>query len=78
MVNWYQNKMDTHEFIVENIMIISEKQITHLIQIAYRYLRVLDQNEDSLTKNGKNNKIFVAHLLQTISDQQSEELKEFK
>ena len=55
-------------------MIITERQIHSLMQIAGLYLRVLDQlsivSESSLTDCGKHNKIAVANLLQDIASQQ--------
>lgn len=60
-------------------MIISEKQIMHLIQFAQVYVNALDTlhkfDNTLLTQCGLHNKIYVGKLLQEISNQQSEELK---
>ena len=60
-------------------MIISEKQVTQLIQVAHNYLRITEQlyssHPDLLSDCGKHNRIYVAQLLQEIALQQSEELK---
>lgn len=59
-------------------MIISEKQIMQLIQIAHVYLSALDQlhsvDETLLTKCGLHNKKHIASILMTIAEQQSTEL----
>ncbi len=60
-------------------MIISEKQIIQLIQIAHIYLNAMDTlaqiDETLLTNCGHHNKKHIASLLMKIADQQSEELK---
>jgi len=60
-------------------MIISEKQIMQLIQIAHIYLNSLDTlsqiDETLLTNCGHHNKKHIASILMKIADQQSEELK---
>jgi hypothetical protein len=63
-------------------MIISEKQILQLIQIAHIHLNELERleniNKEFLTACGHHNKKSIANLLGTIADQQSEELKEIE
>lgn len=61
-------------------MIISEKQILQLIQIAHVHLNALDtlsQIDETLVTNcGHHNKKHIASILMKIADQQSEQLKE--
>ncbi len=63
-------------------MIISEKQIIQLIQIAHVYLSAIDTlaeiDKTLLTDCGHHNKKHIASILMKIADQQSEQLKEFK
>ena len=63
-------------------MIISEKQITDLMQVAQLYLRVLDNltriDPDLVSECGRHNLKNVASLLQTINEQQCTELKDIK
>jgi hypothetical protein len=60
-------------------VIISDKQIADLIQIANLYLRVMDRlatiNPDCLSECGNHNIVHVARLLQTINEQQSNDMK---
>jgi len=60
-------------------MIISEKQILQLIQIAHIYLSAIDTlsqiDKSLLTDCGHHNKRHIASILMKIADQQSEELK---
>lgn len=60
-------------------MIISEKQIMQLIQIAHIYLNAIDTlskiDHTLLTDCGHHNKKHIASLLMKIADQQSEELE---
>ena len=61
-------------------MIISEKQIIQLIQIAHVYLNALETfykfDKTILSALGLHNRIDVAKILMEIANQQSEELKE--
>ncbi len=61
-------------------MIISEKQILQLIQIAHVYLRSIETiasiDQTLLTDCGHHNKHSIAKILMAIQEQQSEELKE--
>ncbi len=63
-------------------MIISEKQIIQLIQIAHVYLNAIDTlaqiDKTLLTDCGHHNKQAIASILMKIQDQQSEELKDIK
>ena len=63
-------------------MIISEKQIIQLIQIAHIYLNAIDTlasiDKTLLTDCGHHNKKHIASILMTIADQQSDELKDIK
>jgi hypothetical protein len=63
-------------------MIISEKQIIQLIQIAHIYLNAIDTlaaiDKTLLTDCGHHNKKHIASILMTIAEQQSEELKDVK
>ncbi len=60
-------------------MIISDKQIMQLIQIAHVYLSAIDTlariDKTLLTDCGHHNKKHIASILMKIADQQSEELK---
>jgi hypothetical protein len=60
-------------------MIISEKQIMQLIQIAHVYLSAIERlasiDQTLLTDCGHHNKRHIASILMKIADQQSEELK---
>lgn len=60
-------------------MIISEKQIMQLIQIAYIYLNAIEDinkiDSRLLTQCGQHNKKNIAEILMKIANQQSEELK---
>lgn len=62
-------------------MIISEKQILQLIQIAHVYLSAIDTlaqiDETLLTQCGHHNKKHIASILMGIADQQKTELKEY-
>jgi hypothetical protein len=59
-------------------MIISEKQIMQLMQMAHIYLSAIDTlymlNETLLTKCGFHNKESIAKILEDIANQQSPEL----
>jgi hypothetical protein len=61
-------------------MIISEKQIMELINIAGIYLNALEQlykfDQSLLTNAGLHNKKYIADFLTQITTQQSEQLKE--
>lgn len=63
-------------------MIISEKQLTQLVQIVHVYLSALDTLSsiygDLLTSCGLHNKKYIADLLMKIANQQSEELREIE
>ena len=60
-------------------MIISEKQIIQLMQIAHTYQHALDTlyrfDQTLLTGCGLHNKVEIAKILMAIADQQSTELK---
>jgi predicted nucleotidyltransferase len=60
-------------------MIISEKQVVQLIQIAHVYQTALDTlykfDKTLLSNCGLHNKIEIANILMEIANQQSEELK---
>ena len=60
-------------------MIISEKQILQLMQIANAYLNTLGAlyrfDKNLLDDGGLNNKEAITELLQNIANQQSQELK---
>ena len=60
-------------------MIISEKQIMQLIQIAHIYLNALETltkiDKILFTNCGQHNKENIAKILMQIANQQSEELK---
>lgn len=60
-------------------MIISEKQIMQLIQIAHVYQNALETlykfDKTLLSNCGLHNKVEVAKILMNIANQQSEELR---
>lgn len=63
-------------------MLISEKQIMQLIQIAHIHLNALETlskvDKTLVTNCGHHNRKHIASILMTIADQQSEELKDVK
>lgn len=63
-------------------MLISEKQIIQLMQIAHTYQNSLETlykfDKTLLTKCGLHNKEAIAKILSTIANQQSTELKVIK
>jgi hypothetical protein len=63
-------------------MIISEKQIIQLMQIAHIYLNAIDTlstiDKTILTDCGHHNKKHIASILETIANQQSIELKDIE
>ena len=63
-------------------MIITEKQIAQLIQIAHLHFNAIDTlasiDTDLLTDSGHHNKKHIASILMQIADQQNEELKDVK
>ncbi len=60
-------------------MIVSEKQIIQLMQIAHTYQNALETlykfDQTLLSGCGLHNKVEIAKLLMTIANQQSTELK---
>ena len=60
-------------------MIITEKQIIDLMQVAQLYLRLLENISNVCPENlsacGQHNRVHVANMLQNINEQQSTKLK---
>lgn len=61
-------------------MIISEKQIMHLIYFTTEYKNslFLHNKKNNLTEEGANQLLQVTELLERLYNQQSEQLKEIK